>query len=88
LVNYFAKNRRFLYFSNYLKKYFNDTPDFYSALLYDTVKILNRLNFETNNSMKESLLNGKFYLLTGETSFDINGMCRKKFKIFKHNVLF
>jgi len=83
LVNYFAKNRRFLYFSNYLKKYFNDTPDFYSALLYDTVKILNRLNFETNNSMKESLLNGKFYLLTGETSFDINGMCRKKFKIFK-----
>ncbi len=83
LINYYSKTRRFLYYTNYLNNYFKDTPDFYSTLLYDTVKIINQIDFSSNSTIKNSLTEKKFYLLTGETYFNYDGFSHKIYKIFK-----
>ena len=83
LINYDSKNGKFLLYKNYLKEYFNDSPDFYSTIFYDTVTIVDYIDFTNNDTVKDSILNKKFYLLTGETKFDSDGNAHKRFKIFK-----
>ena len=82
LIDYNSKSDLFIKYKQYLKYYFDTSPCFYNILLYDTLQIILRSDFRNNESLREFILNNKFFLLTGDTYFDNNGISHKKFKIF------
>ncbi len=82
IIDYNSQSDSFVKFRNYLQKYFNSVPKYYSVLLYDSIKIILKCKDFNNDNFRNYLTNNKFFLLTGETYFDKNGISHKKFKIF------